>query len=59
MLRTLSTQNSVRNWRWGERSLPWAARTAMRAFDRLFRWNRTGTMRGWQRVARAVEPLHG
>jgi SAM-dependent methyltransferase len=43
----------------GNRSLPWAARTAMRAFDRLFRWNRTGTTRGWQRVARAVEPQHG
>jgi 2-polyprenyl-3-methyl-5-hydroxy-6-metoxy-1,4-benzoquinol methylase len=41
------------------RPLPWAARAAMRSFDWLFRWNRPGTMRGWQLVARAVEPAPG
>ena len=40
----------------GGRELPSAARVAMRAFDRLFRWNRSDTMRGWQIVARASEP---
>lgn len=39
----------------GGQRLPWAARSAMRVFDRLFRWNlsRAG---GWQLVARADEP---
>jgi SAM-dependent methyltransferase len=41
----------------GGRPLPLAARVAMRGFDRLFRWNRPGTMRGWQLVARALEPI--
>jgi SAM-dependent methyltransferase len=40
----------------GGQSLPWAARAAMRGFDWLFRWNRAETMRGWQLVARALEP---
>jgi len=43
----------------GGRQLPTAARVAMRAFDRLFRWNRSDTMRGWQIVARANEPARG
>jgi SAM-dependent methyltransferase len=43
----------------GGRQLSWPARTAMRAFNVLFRWNRTGTMRGWQLVAQAVEPQRG
>jgi SAM-dependent methyltransferase len=33
--------------------LPWTARAAMSAFDRLFRLSRTGGARGWQIVARA------
>jgi SAM-dependent methyltransferase len=41
------------------RPLPLAARVAMRGFDRLFRWNPPGTMRGWQLVARALEPVAG
>ena len=40
----------------GGKPLPWAARAAMRVFDTLFRWNRPGPKRGWQLVARAVEP---
>jgi SAM-dependent methyltransferase len=43
----------------GGRPLPWTARAAMRSFDWLFRWNRPGTARGWQLVARAVEPAAG
>jgi len=40
----------------GGRPLPLAARVAMRSFDRLFRLNPPATMRGWQLVARALEP---
>jgi SAM-dependent methyltransferase len=40
----------------GGQQLPWAARTAMRGFDFLFKWNRSATTQGWQLVARAVEP---
>jgi 2-polyprenyl-3-methyl-5-hydroxy-6-metoxy-1,4-benzoquinol methylase len=36
--------------------LGWAPRAAMRGFDWLFRWNRSETTRGWQLVARALEP---
>jgi SAM-dependent methyltransferase len=40
----------------GAKPLPWAARGAMRVFHWLFRWNSPGPKRGWQIVARAVEP---
>ena len=43
----------------GGRPLPLAARIAMRGFDRLFRFNPSGTTRGWQLVARALEPAPG
>jgi SAM-dependent methyltransferase len=38
------------------RPLPMAARAAMRTFDWLFRWNKANTLRGWQLVARAIQP---
>jgi SAM-dependent methyltransferase len=43
----------------GGQALPWAARAAMRGFDWLFRWNAPGMSRGWQLVARAIEPAPG
>jgi SAM-dependent methyltransferase len=40
----------------GDQKIGWAARTAMNGFDWLFRWNPSSTTRGWQLVARALEP---
>ena len=40
----------------GAAPLPRSARLAMRAFDWLFRWNRTETLRGWQILGEAREP---
>lgn len=40
----------------GGGKLGWAPRAAMAGFDWLFRWNRSQTTRGWQLVARALEP---
>lgn len=37
-------------------ALPLAVRAAMRAFDWLFRWNSADTLRGWQLIARAIQP---
>jgi SAM-dependent methyltransferase len=38
------------------RPLPITARAVMAAFDWLFRWNQADTLRGWQLVARAIQP---
>ena len=37
-------------------ALPLSARLVMRGFDRLFKWNQDRSQRGWQLVARALEP---